>query len=196
MRALYDDALTLRDARALYFERNGFPADGGYTAKWVKLALGPLRFGFPNTPGRVRAVRFHDLHHVVTDYATNWVGEAEIGAWEVASSCAGHLAAWVLNLYALAIGLWIAPRATWRAFARGRRTRNLYRRSWDEALLARRVGELRRELGLGAAERAAPPLAARDRFAFLGWSAAALALQLATAAAFLGPLAAALRACA
>jgi hypothetical protein len=196
VRVPYDDALTLREARALYFERNGFPADGGYTAKWVKLAVGPIPCGFPNTPGRVRAVRFHDLHHVVTGYPTSWEGEAEIGAWEVASSCAGHLAAWVLNLYAMAIGLWMAPRATFRAFARGRRTRNLYRRSWDEALLDGRVGELRGELGLGAAEAAAAPLPARDRLAFLGWSAAALGLQLGSAAACFALLALALRGCA
>ena len=37
---------------------------------------------FPNGAARVRAVRLHDLHHVATGYATSWVGEAEIGAWE------------------------------------------------------------------------------------------------------------------
>ena len=46
----------------------------------MRLAFGPVRFAFPNTAGRVRAVRYHDLHHVVTGYATDWTGEAEIGA--------------------------------------------------------------------------------------------------------------------
>src|SRR5689334_975997 len=79
--ALYDDALTMRAARRLYFDANGF-GEGGYDAKWVTVKMGPIPFAFPNSPERVRSVRLHDLHHVVTDYATDWTGEAEIGAWE------------------------------------------------------------------------------------------------------------------
>jgi hypothetical protein len=179
--------MTLREARAVYFRDNGFAADGGYTARWVKFQMGPLRFRIPNTPSRVRAVRFHDLHHVATDYATSWTGEAEIGAWEIASGCADHVAAWILNLYAMAIGLWIAPGAVWRAFVRGRRTRNLYRDEWSEALLDTRVGSLRSRLGLDAARsvRGATP---GDVLAFTGWSIAAVGLQLATTALLLSPL--------
>ena len=65
----------------------------------------------PNTEGRRRAVRIHDLHHVVTGYQTDLRGEAEIGAWELASGCLRWPAATVLNLFALAIGLVIAPAA-------------------------------------------------------------------------------------
>lgn len=67
----YAEALTIRDARAQYFAENGF-GDGGYTAKWVKLQAGPIPLFFPNTASRVRAVRFHDLHHVVTGYDTKY----------------------------------------------------------------------------------------------------------------------------
>src|SRR5215470_18087947 len=80
----YADSLTLRDARAQYFTENNF-GDGGYTAKWVKVQAGPIPIYFPNTAARVHAVRFHDLHHVATEYKTTWTGEAEIGAWEIAS---------------------------------------------------------------------------------------------------------------
>src|SRR5262249_4540044 len=118
---------------------------------WVKVRLGPLPFFFPNTAARVRAVRFHDLHHVVTGYATDVVGEAEIAAWEIATGCAGFGAAWLLNLEALALGLLRAPGPSWRAFLRGRRTRNLYGARFDEALLAARVGDVRARLGLAAA---------------------------------------------
>ena len=71
----YDDALSLRDARQRYFTANGF--DGSYSERWVKLKAGPFTFGFPNAPGRVRAVKLHDLHHVVTGYATDLIGEME-----------------------------------------------------------------------------------------------------------------------
>jgi hypothetical protein len=174
----YDAALSLRAARGRYFTASGL-GEGGYEDKWVRLAVGPVRFAFPNTAGRVRAVRYHDLHHVVTGYATDWTGEAEIGAWEIASGCRDLLAAWVLNLYAMQIGLWFAPRAVWRAFARGRHSRNLYAEPWSEALLDESVGAMRRRLAL---DREPPRASRSDRLHFAGWSAAALALALASGA--------------
>ena len=187
--ASYDDALRVREARARYFESNGF-GDGGYDASWVKLSLGPIPFAFPNTAARVRAVRLHDLHHVATGYDTTVLGEAEIGAWEIGSSCRGFLAAWILNLYAMQLGFWISPAAVFRAFVRGRHTGNLYRGEWDERLLDARVGELRQQLGLGAKTEPA----AMDRVAFLGWSSLAVLLALATSALVLAPLALLVRA--
>ena len=181
----YDDALRVREARARYFESNGF-GDGGYDAKWVKLALGPIPFAFPNTAARVRAVRLHDLHHVATGYDTNLLGEAEIGAWEIGSSCRGFVAAWILNLYAMLLGLWIDPGAVFHAFVRGRHTGNLYRGAWDEALLEARVGELRERLRLTGPVREGT---AADRAAFLGWALVASLLSLATLALLLTPLA-------
>jgi len=182
--AHYDDALSLREARARYFESNGF-GDGGYDAKWVKLALGRVPFAFPNSAARVRAVRLHDLHHVATGYDTNVLGEAEIGAWEVGSSCRGFLAAWVLNLYAMVLGFWIDPGAVYRAFVRGRHTGNLYTGVWDEALLEARLGELRGRLRLTCPAPVATPA---DRAAFLGWALAASLLSLATSLATLALL--------
>ena len=185
-----DDSLSMREARSRYFLDNGFGEDGGYAKAWVSVRLGPLPLAFPNTAARVRAVRFHDLHHVVTGYATDAVGEAEIGAWEIASGCAGFAAAWILNLFALVLGLASDPAATWRAFLRGRRTRNLYRAAYDEALLAARVGEVRARLGLDAASsRSAGPATSWDRAAFAAWSALALAVALASIALLLAPLA-------
>lgn len=139
---------TILDARARYLRDNGF--DAAYGERWVKLKAGPIPIWFPNAPGRVRAVKLHDLHHVVTGYATTWTGEAEIAAWELASGCGRYGWAWALNLSAMPIGIAIAPRATLRAFARGRRSTNLYRRAaaLDDALLARPVAALRAELGL------------------------------------------------
>jgi hypothetical protein len=168
----YDAAWTLREARGRYFAANGL-GEGGYEDKWVRLAVGPLRFAIPNTAERVRAVRYHDLHHVVTGYATDWTGEGEIGAWEIASGCRDMIAAWLLNLYAMWVGLWIAPRAIWQAFARGRHSRNLYGEPWGDALLDASVGETRRRLAL---ERAAPRATLGDAFGFASWSFAALAL--------------------
>lgn len=176
----YDDGLPLREARARYFRDNAFGDDGGYAKKWVQLQLGPLPFAFPNSAARVRAVKYHDLHHVVTGYATDVVGEAEIGAWEIGSGCAGFVAAWILNLYAMVLGVGSgAPGAVWRAFARGRHTRNLYRHRYDEALLDTKLGALRARLGL---DTPTPAASSADRFAFAFWCALAAALALVTLA--------------
>jgi ubiquinone biosynthesis protein Coq4 len=143
--------MRVRDARARYFTDTGL-GDGGYTHRWVVLrAFGVPIGAFPNSQQRVRSVRIHDVHHVLTEYPTSWTGEAEIAAWELASGCRDHFAAWALNFAAAAIGLFIAPGAVLRAFRRGRRSRNLYRGEWSDGLLDRTVGELRRELGLDVA---------------------------------------------
>jgi hypothetical protein len=151
----YDPAWTLRQARARYFEKNGFGADGGYSARWVKLKLGPIPYAVPNTAGRVRAVRYHDLHHIMTGYRTDWIGEFEISAWEVGSGCRDFAAAWFLDLGGMLSGMFLSPRRMYRAFVRGRNTRNLYGRTFDDALLDTRVGEMRAELGLDRDEPAA-----------------------------------------
>ena len=183
--ATYADSLTVRAARAEYFAANGF-GDGGYDKRWVKLQAGPIPLYFPNTAARVAAVRFHDLHHVATGYDTTWTGEAEIGAWELASGCARHYAAWILNLQVLPIGVCLDAPAMLRAFVRGRRSANLYRERFDDRLLTPTVGALRGRLGL-----AAPPARATAAdVALLGvWSLAGVVTLLLTAALVLAPVA-------
>ena len=161
----YDPELTLREAREIYFAANDFGRDGGYSKPWVKLEFGFVPVFIPNLPSRRRAVRFHDLHHVLTGYATDWRGEAEIGAWEIGSGCGRESFAWFADLLSLVPGLVVAPRATFRAYVRGRRSRNLYGRPFDDALLARRAGELRNELALGEDE---PPPGPRRPAALRG----------------------------
>ena len=133
---------TMAEARDLYFEANGFGRDGGYGAAWVDFSLGPVPFPFPNTPARVRAVRYHDLHHVLTGYRTSTVGEFEISAWEIGAGCKDFGAAWVLNLGGLFAGLLVAPRAIARAFLRGLHDRSVYGEDY-EAVLGLTVREAR-----------------------------------------------------
>jgi hypothetical protein len=142
----------------------------------VKLQLGPVPLWIPNTKGRVRSVRLHDVHHVLTGYATDVRGEGEIGAFELGAGCADHFAAWLLNLSAVALALPLAPGALLRAFARGRRSRCLYDREWQDAILDRTVGDLRAELSLAPAE--VRPTAG-EGLAFAATAAAGVALLLA-----------------
>jgi hypothetical protein len=162
---MYADDSSVRVARDQYFAANGF-SDAGYTDNWVRLKLGPIPIGFPNTASRKRAIRLHDLHHVATGYATTWIGEAEIGAWEIAGGCTDHWAAWVLNAGGFGYGIFVAPRRIYRAFMRGRSSRTLYHTGWEDSLLDLSVGELRARLAI---DRGAPPTI-RDRFAFAAWA--------------------------
>ncbi|MBX3189872.1 MAG: hypothetical protein KF819_22795 [Labilithrix sp.] len=139
----HHDSMTMLEARTKYFADNGFGDDGGYGDAWVDFKLGPVPFPFPNSPQRLHAVRFHDLHHVLTGYATDTIGEFEIAAWEIAAGCKGFVAAWLLNLGGIAGGLVSAPRRTYAAFVRGRRSRTLYGEPL-EALLHAKVGDVRR----------------------------------------------------
>jgi len=143
-----NNALPLATARTQYWQTNGFGADGGDSLAWVPLKVWKLTLKIPNTEGRRRAVRLHDLHHVVTGYDTTWTGEGEIAAWELASGCFRWKAAFVLNAFAMAVGFVIAPRRIVRAWARGRATQNLYRFDGVDQLLPRTVGEVRSELSL------------------------------------------------
>jgi len=141
-----DTTTTVRAARDQYFRENGL-SEAGYSASWVRLKLGPIPLAFPNTRARQRAVPLHDLHHLATGYATTWTGEAEIAAWELAAGCGRYWAAWGLNLGAAMVGVFIAPRRTWRAFRRGRQCRSLYRAAYQDELLDISVADLRRRLG-------------------------------------------------
>ncbi len=137
---------TMRDGLAAYLGRNGFPPDGGDSQPWAVVRLGPIPIAYPNLDARRRAVRVHDLNHVVTGYATDLKGESEISAWEVGSGCGQYWVAWLLGLSGLVTGArW--PIATARAFSRGRQTQNLYQREY-ESTLDEPISTLHNELGL------------------------------------------------
>lgn len=175
----------LRDALRTYFSDNGFAPDGGYGDPYVKIMLGPVPFLLPNPKARRRVLPHHDLHHVATGYPTTLKGEAEIGAWEVATGCERFVVAWGLNLLAMSYGVLRHPRAVHHAFFRGRATRNTYRMTLDDALLERSVQSLRDELGL---ERPAPAGQASDTVAFFGWSSLSLVVGTLVILAYAAPV--------
>lgn len=181
----YEPNAPVKEARELYFSANGL-GDGGYDEPWVHVQFGPLPIRFPNTPARVRSVRLHDLHHLITGFHTDLAGEAEIAAWEIASSCRDHYAAWLLNLLAMAYGLWLCPRRLARAFFCGRQSANLYHRDFAPDLLELTVSQLRQQVSLPTG-----PVKASmgDRLALGIWSLVATGLGLGIIAVILSPIA-------
>lgn len=167
-----DDELTLRDALARYLAANGL-GDGGYRRRWVKLGERPFPTYFPNSAAYARAMRLHDLHHVVTGYRTDGSGEFEIAAWELGSGCASHVMAWIFDLFGMGVGGMIWPRATLSAYRAGLDSRNLFIERYDEVLLDQRVGDVRARLGLPVSARRP---AISEVFRFAGWSVVGAAL--------------------
>lgn len=138
--------MPVREARAAYYRAHGLPHDGGIEAPTVRYPIGRWHLVLPNVAARRRALPLHDLNHLATGYATDWYGEAEIGAWELGSGCGNYALVWVLATVAFSIGLLIAPVRTWRAFLRGRRSGSLFRGRESDRWLAMTVGELRASL--------------------------------------------------
>ena len=168
----YEPSVKMGQALGIYFAKNEFGPDGGYNDAWVDFKLGPFPFPFPNTKSRVRAVRYHDLHHIVTGYDTNYAGELEISAWEIGAGCRDFAAAWVLNLAGMAGGLFRAPGRTFRAFVRGRRSRAFYGLPFEE-LVDLSVGEARSRAGT---DRPAERTTLADALLFATWSTVGLAV--------------------
>lgn len=165
--------MSLQEARRLFFQHGNLGEDGGYSSRWVRVESKPFPFYFPNSRARVAAARLHDLHHIAAEYETDWPGEAEISAWEIASGCAHYHAAWILDLGGWHAGLAVAPRRLFRAFLRGRHAKtNLYKKGFDESRLGDiTAGALRDDLGLKAP---IPPASAADIGLFVFWCALAV----------------------
>lgn len=142
-------AQTLREARRRFFVDSGFAADGGYDDTWQDARFGPVPYAVPNPGVRKAALRVHDLHHPLTGYAADWRGEAQISAWELGSGGGGRYPyAWFIALFGFVTGLLGLPGATWRAFVRGRRSRNLYREADPMRRLDAPLSGIRAELAV------------------------------------------------
>lgn len=139
--------MSMREARDSYFKANGFSADA-YSAPTFTLKLLGIPLTFPSTANRKKALPLHDFHHILTGYGTNWIGEAEIGAWELRAGCTSLVTYW-LNGSGVILGLFISPRRVWRAFRAARGQRTLYRETEPYAsLLEMTVDSLWRKLGI------------------------------------------------
>ncbi|HLG35435.1 MAG TPA: hypothetical protein VI757_11190 [Bacteroidia bacterium] len=171
--AVYDSTQTISNALDIYFTKENLGKDGGLDKRWAKIKVGKIYLPLPNTKARKKALVFHDIHHIVTGYDGDWKGEASIGAWEVASGCAKYYVAWVLNLWAMAVGLFIYPKHVLRAFVRGMRTQNLYHHSVPkEEALKMKVSELQKNLLLDKDMNT--KITTGELFSFLLWSAVAV----------------------
>ena len=164
----YNPSITLRQALDIFFAKHNLGEEGGLNSNWAYLDFKWFRIPFPNPESRKKALIFHDIHHIVTGYESDWQGEAEIAAWEVSTGCGEYGAAWFLDTGGIAMGVIFFPRKTFRAFIRGRRTKNLYLSNYKkEDLVKMSIREVQEKLNL--IDYDSSPAKANEVFAFIGW---------------------------
>jgi len=145
--ALYSENTNLKEARDHFLAANHLSVDE-YSASTFTMGVFGWRLKFPNPESRKRAVPLHDLHHILTGYGTTWMGEAEIGAWELRAGCNSFIT-YFLNGGGVIIGLFLSPRRVWRAFRAAKGQHTLYLDSLPyERLIQMTVGEVRQRLGI------------------------------------------------
>ena len=118
---------TPREILNKFYTDNRLKSDGGNSLSYVKIeAARGFSFYIPNFDSRRKAVMKHDIHHLLTGYKTTLKEESEISAWEIASGCTQYPAAFFINSSGIMLGILINFWGILKAFARGRKTKNLY----------------------------------------------------------------------
>jgi len=146
----FPDSEKVADGLQRYFDHYHFD-NGGYDDKTFTVKFwGPLKVTFPNTKGRVEAVKLHDIHHMLTQYEANLRGESEIGAWEIGAGCGKYTAAWLLNAGSVFYGFLIWPGKVYKGFMWGRRCESLCHhtiyKEYSAELLSNTIGKLREQV--------------------------------------------------
>ena len=152
----YSDDLTIREARDRFLAHNGFRLDD-YMGPTYTIKFWQLPVKFPNTRAHQWATPLHDLHHVLTGFQTDWIGEAEVAVWELRGGCKTLIVYW-LDLWGALIGLFISPSRVLRAYRAAKGQRTLYRDpALSKSVLEMTVGETRARLGIPPGGISSPP---------------------------------------
>ena len=75
--------MTILEELKSYWKSQNLPEDGGANELFNEAKFGKFSFQYPNLDGQVLIL--HDINHLLKGYQTNWKGECEVSAWELAS---------------------------------------------------------------------------------------------------------------
>ncbi len=150
---------TPREILSTFYKENNLGADGGQGSSSVKIEVNKkFHFYFPNFNARRKAVLKHDIHHLLTQYKTTLADESAISAWEIGSGCKKYWAAFLIDLSGVMLGVFVNFNGVLKAFARGRRTKNLYHDEFmNDQALDMNIGDLRKHLRLDIHPKDAKP---------------------------------------
>ncbi|MFL5764311.1 MAG: hypothetical protein ACJ77K_10265 [Bacteroidia bacterium] len=141
---------TPREVLNKFYIDNHLDDDGGNSKSFVRIdAAKNFHFYIPNSDLRRKAVALHDVHHILSGYNTSFKGECEISAWEIGSGIGKYWIALYIDTAGMMMGLPLYFKSVLRAYARGRRTKNLYsdQPAIDKAL-DMKISELQAEFRL------------------------------------------------
>ena len=141
--------MTVRDALPDFYKRYDLPQDGGVNDPAVRLELlKGIYLYIPNPAARKKAVLKHDIHHLITGYSGTLKGETEISTWELSTGCGNNWLVFSINIYGMMTGAIWNLRGLWKAWLKGKRTKNLYHdRYRNEELRGRTIIDLKLECG-------------------------------------------------
>jgi len=118
--------MTVKEALIGFYKFNSLNLTQDFESHCVRVYIGCILAPVPNVNARKKYLKFHDLHHIMSGYGIDRIGESEISAWELGSrSCRKPLIS-VMNLFALSTGFILSPAKVIAAFYRGCRSKNLY----------------------------------------------------------------------
>ena len=143
---MYDK--TPREILNKFYSDNDLEQDGGVSSASVKIKLTSwFHFYYHNIKSRNRAVLKHDIHHLLTGYDTDLWGETEISMWEIASGCKSYRGAFFVDVSGAMLGIPWNISGVLKAFARGRKTKNLYHKKFTNGqALDMKISELQQHL--------------------------------------------------
>lgn len=126
-------AITTKTALIEHSVRQGLLADRGAGDAWLRdrwYRVTVRGHSIPAVPlyGFKRPLIVHDIHHLVTGYPTQLWGEMTLAGWELGSGgCGRYPVFWIVQVLFFVSALVLMPSLALRAFASGRKNRNLYR---------------------------------------------------------------------
>lgn len=117
--------MNVEDALNEFYTQHGYGLEGGIHKKWDWIRFGPVALPLPNLDSRRKNIYLHDISHLVTGYDVSWIGESSVSSWEIASGGWGRFYfPWFLTLWAMAIGVMLYPKQSYRAFLAGLQMKN------------------------------------------------------------------------
>ncbi len=121
-----DPTVTIKEALVGFYKFNRLNLTDDFASHCVRVYIGCLLAPVPNINARKKYLKFHDLHHVMTGYGIDRIGESEISAWELGARSGRKPIIAIMNLFALSTGFILSPSRVTSAFYRGCRSKNLY----------------------------------------------------------------------
>ena len=164
-------SIHIRDALQDFYRSYHLKADGGIDDASAKVEIVKgFNVYIPNTDARRKVLVTHDIHHLLTGYPAVMKGELQISSWEISTGCMHNWVAFVLNYFGMLMGVITFPRSCWKAFLRGKVSKNLYREDHTlDELMEMEVDALRKYLGLSELKEIGPGTRMMTALKFVGF---------------------------